>query len=116
MRGHLAATGAGIVLRPRSREKSFQRRYAEHEAERAVAVVRINPVNPRPQEESHGGTNGFVPRAGNLEVDLVLAFQLNLAVVEPAREEHRAVNANQRIGIEALKLGGVKPCHSDARL
>jgi len=57
-----------------------------------------------------------VPGAGDLEVDFVLALQLDLAVVKPPREEHCAVNANQGVVIEAVNLGGVKLCQFDARL
>src|SRR5712692_546488 len=80
---HLAAAGAGVVLCSDCRKKRFQRSYAKHEAQRAVAVIRINPVDSRAQEEPHHGANRFVPSAGDLEVDFVLAFELNLAVVEP---------------------------------
>ena len=116
MRRHLPAAGAGVVLRSHSRKKHFQGGYAEHKAKCAVAIIRINPVDPWAKEKSHRGANRFVPGAGNLEVDFVLAFQLNLAVVKPPREEHRAVNANQGVVIEAVNLGGVKLCQFDARL
>src|SRR5882762_9436836 len=116
MRRHLTAAGAGIVLRSHRGKKHFQGGYTEHEAKRAVAVIRINPVDSRAQEQPHRGTNRFVPGAGDLEVDFVLAFELNLAVVKPSREEHRAVNANQGVVIEAVNLGGVKLCQFDARL
>ena len=116
MRGHLPAAGTGVVLRSHCRKKHFQGGYTQHEAKRAVAVIRIQPVDSWAKEKSHRGANRFVPGAGNLEVDFVLAFQLNLAVVKPPREEHRAVNANQRVVIEAVNLGGVKLCQFDARL
>ena len=83
MRRHLPPAGAGVVLRTHRRKKRFEWRYAEHEAKRAVAVIRINPVDSRAQEEAHDGTNRFVPGARDLEVDFVLAFELNLTVVEP---------------------------------
>ncbi len=83
MRRHLSAAGAGVVLRTNRCQERFQRRYAEHEAKRAVAIIRINPIDSRAQKEAHRGTNRFVPGAGNLEVDFVLAFELNLTVVEP---------------------------------
>src|SRR6202521_2089480 len=116
MRRHLTAAGAGIVLRSHRRKKHFQGGYAEHEAERAVAVIRINPVDSWAQEQPHRRTNRFVPGAGDLEVDFVLAFQLDLAVVKPSREKHRAVNTNQGVVIEAVNLGGVKLCKFDAGL
>jgi len=57
-----------------------------------------------------------VSGTGDLEVDFVLALQLNLAVIEPPRKEHRTVDANQGMVIEAANLGGVKLCQFDARL
>jgi len=45
MGGHLASTGAGIVLRAGGLEESVERCDAEHEAESAVAIVGVEPVH-----------------------------------------------------------------------
>ena len=116
MRRHLPPTRAWVVLRAHRRKKHFHRRHAKHQAQWAVAVVGINPVHSGPQEQAHRRANRFVPGAGNLKIDFVLPFELNLAVVQPARKEHRAINSNQRVVIEAVNLGGVKLCQFDARL
>jgi hypothetical protein len=57
-----------------------------------------------------------VSRAGDLEVDFVLALQLDFAIVQPPGKVHRAVDANQGVVVEALNFGGVKFSQFDARL
>src|SRR5579863_1912282 len=47
-------------------------------------------------------------RPANLEKDLVLALELDLAVVEPARKQHGAIHLNQLLGAEPLVFGGVR--------
>src|SRR5712692_5082646 len=54
--------------------------------------------------------------AGDLKINLILALQLNFAIVEPSRKVHRAINAKEGVVIEALNFGGVKLCEFDARL
>ena len=38
-----------------------------------------------------------MPRARDLEEDLVLPLELDLLVVEPARQEHRAIGGNELV-------------------
>src|SRR5215475_7506369 len=54
--------------------------------------------------------------AGNLEEDLVLAFQLNFPVVEPPGEIHGAVKLDECFAIEALMLCCFQLGHFYARL
>ena len=49
-----------------------------------------------------------MPCAAHLEEDLVLPLELDFAVVQAAREKHRAVDANQRIAVEALVFRGIE--------
>jgi len=83
--GHLPAAGAEVILCSDCREKVFQGSHAKHQAQSAIAVVGVKPVNAGTEEESHDGSNCFVPGAGNLKIDFVLAFELDLAVIEPSR-------------------------------
>src|SRR5439155_22135463 len=46
-------------------------------------------------------SDGFVARAGDLEVDFILALELNFAVVQAAGEKHRAVQADESFRVEA---------------
>src|SRR2546426_10519611 len=54
--------------------------------------------------------------AANLEKDFVLAFELNLPVVQPARKIHRAVEPDERVSVESVVILAVKLDRLDARL
>jgi hypothetical protein len=82
---NVAAAGAEVILCSNGGKKSLQRSYSKHEAEGTIAVIRIKPVDTRTEEESHNGGDCFMPSAGNLKIDFVLALQLDLAVSEPSR-------------------------------
>ena len=114
--GHLAAAGAGIVLGADSLQEHVDRLDAEHQAEGAVAVVGIEPVDTGTKKKPHSRGDRFVARAGDLKVDFILAFELDFAIVQPAREVHRAIKADKSVMIEAVQIGGVKLGGFDARL
>ncbi len=71
---HLPAAGAGIVFRADGLEQGFERCDAEHQAERAVAIVRVNPVNAGTKKQAGCGSDRFVAGAGDLEINFILAF------------------------------------------
>src|SRR6267142_3497208 len=108
VRRHLASAGSWVVCGTDGLQQSLQRRDAEHQAQGAVAIVRVGPVDAGAKEQSYGGGNGFVTGARNLEVNFVLALELNLTVVETPRKKHGAINADQRFAVEAVILGGVE--------
>ncbi len=54
--------------------------------------------------------------AGDLEEDLVLALQLDFAVIQAAGEKHRAVKTNEGVAVEPAKFDCVQLCHFDASL
>src|SRR5882724_2027333 len=83
--GHLPAAGTEVILCSDCREKVLQGSYPKHQAKSAVAIIGIKPVDAGTEEESHDGSNCFVPGAGNLKIDLVLALELDLAFIEPSR-------------------------------
>ena len=56
-------------------EKHFFRRDAQGETERAVAIVRETPVVAGAEDHARGGLDGFVARAGDLEVNQVCRFR-----------------------------------------
>ena len=58
----------------------------------------------------------FVASAADLEENLVLALELDFAVVEPAGKIHGAINADEGVAVEAVQLGSVKLGKFDARL
>ena len=90
-RRHLPAAGVGVIGRADGREELLGGRHAQAEAERAVAIVGVEPVVGWAENLGRGGKDGFVARARYLEEDLVLTLELDLLVVDPAGEEHDAV-------------------------
>ena len=94
VRRHLAAAGGGVIFGADSLKQHLERRDAQQQAKRAVPVVGIDPVDARAQKKPHSSGYGFMAGAGNLEVNLVLALELDFAVVQAAREKHRAVEAD----------------------
>jgi hypothetical protein len=55
-------------------------------------------------------------RAGDLKVNLILALELDFAVIQAAGKVHGAVNADERVAVEAVQPWGVKLGKFDARL
>ncbi len=102
MRGHLPATGAGIVSRAHGVQEHFVRSGTQRETERAVPIVRIEPVVTRLQGKSRGHAHRFMPRAGDLEEDLLLTLEHDLPIVDAPGGEHDAISFNQLLGGEAL--------------
>ena len=95
VRRHLPATGIRIVGRRHGGEQLLGRGHAEAEAECAIAIVEVEPVVARAEHLGRGDGDRFVAGAGDLEEDLVLALELDLLVVEPARQEHQAIELEQ---------------------
>ena len=65
---------------------------------RAVAIIRVEPVVPRPQRHPRGDENGLVTGTADLEIDLTLVLELNFLVVETPRQEHQPVSRAQVVG------------------
>ena len=91
MRGHLPAAVGGIVLGADRGEEHLERRDAERQAERAVAVIREQPVDARTQLPAGGDQHRLVTGAADLEEALALVLDLDLLVVDLSRQEHQAV-------------------------
>jgi hypothetical protein len=105
---HLPAAGARVDRGAHGLVEHLVRRHAEHEAERAVPVIEVEPVVGGPERHAGGGEHRFVTRPRDLEEDLVLALELDLPVVEAAREQHVAVCAQQLLAAQSrggLPLG-----------
>ena len=90
VRGHLAAAGVGIVGRADGFQQLLIRRHAQRQAERAVAIIGIEPVVAGPQHHAGGDQQGLMSGAGDLEENLLLALEQDLAVVELARQDTSA--------------------------
>ena len=92
----------GSSFAPTAREQHLERRHAEREAQRAIAIVRIEPVVARAQVHAGGGQHRFVAGAADLEEDQALVLELDLLVVEAARQQHRAVGPQQIVARQAV--------------
>jgi hypothetical protein len=79
--GNLPPPGRGVVAGTGRREQHLGRRDAELQHQRAVAVVGVVPVVAG-RSEPRGHQHGLVAGAADLEVDPVLALELDLLVVD----------------------------------
>ena len=101
VRRHLPPAGCRVGRRAHRLLQHFVRRDAERETQRAIAVIRIEPIVARAQHHARGHLHGLVARARNLEVDAVLALQRHFAVVQPPRGMHEPEGADQRFRRQA---------------
>ena len=92
---HLPSAGSGVGSSADSAQKHFFRSDAQSETERPVAIVQIEPVMPRLEQQSRRGSDSFMSSAADLEEDFILALQQNLAIVYAAGEVHSAVSVDQ---------------------
>ena len=97
VRRHLAPARRRVCRRAHRLLQHLVRRHAQREAERAVAVIRIDPVVPAAQRHAGRHLHRLVTGARNLEVDAVLPLQRHLAVVQPPRCVHDAEGADQLV-------------------
>ena len=107
VRRHLAAAGAWIVFGADGLQQHVERSYAEHQAESAIAIIGVKPIDSGTKKQAGRGSNRFMAGAGDLKENFVLALELDFAVVQPAGEKHRAVQADERVAVEALMLGAL---------
>ena len=87
MTRHLPPTGCGIGGGADRLHQHLGRRDTERERERAVAVVREEPVVSGPQVVRESEQQRLVARAGNLEERPILLAQRDLAIVAEPRNE-----------------------------
>jgi hypothetical protein len=78
---HLPSARSGIGRRAGSLQQHLFRRHAEYQAERAIAVIRIKPVVPWPQNQSGRRLDGLMSGPADLKEDFVLPFEQDFAVV-----------------------------------
>ena len=95
VRRHLPAAGVRIVLAADRAEEHLERRHAEHQAQRAVAVVGMKPVVAGLQDHARRREDAFVSGAADLEEDQALVLELDFLVVQLPRQHHDAVRAEE---------------------
>ncbi len=92
VRRHLASAVAGIGRRADRREQHLERRHAELQAQRAVAIVGVEPVVTGFQRQACRDQHRLMPGAADLEERAALILELDFLVVETARSHHHAVD------------------------
>ena len=112
VRRHLPAGVGRVVHGADRREEHLERRHAERQAERAIAVVREEPVVAGAELQAGRDEDGFVAGAADLEERFLLVLELDLLVVDLSRQEHEAIGREQLVArqpfvIPAARLGAV---------
>ena len=97
MRRHLASTAGDVRCGSDRLQELFFYSVAESEADGAVAVVRKEPVVTGLQRHSGGYEQCFMAGAGDLEEDLLLPLEHNLAVICFAGKVHEPVKLHQLV-------------------
>ena len=108
VRRHLASTRVRVRRRAHRAVKHLGRRHAQLQAERAVAVIRVEPVVARLEHMPRRGQHGLMPGARDLEEDLVLPLELDLLVVHAARQEHRPERGEQLVARQSVGRAAVR--------
>ncbi len=101
MTGHLATARGGIVGGADRFEQHLVGRHTELQAERAVPVIGVKPVVTRLEGEPGGDVDRLVARAADLKEDAVLPLELDLAVIQSARQVDDAVDVDELFGGQA---------------
>ena len=102
--GHLPSTRGRILLGAHALEQHLVRRHSQLETEGTVAIVRVEPVVGGTGRQTRRDPDGLVAGAADLEEVTVLSLELDLFVVQPARQIHGPVNSDQLVGPQTLVL------------
>ena len=84
VRRHLATAGGRIVGSPNALQQHLKRRHAQHQAQSPIAIIRIKPVICRLKDQSGGHEQSFMAGTRDLEKNLLLPLQEDLAIVNAA--------------------------------
>ena len=99
--GHLAAAAGRVGGRADGLQQHVVGRNAEGQAERAVAIVGEEPVVAGTQGQGSADLQRLMAGAGDLEEDLLLALEQDLAVVDAAGEKHQPVDFDHVLRAQA---------------
>ena len=102
VRRHLASAGGRIAGGADGLQEHGFRSDAQGQGQGAVAIVGEEPVVAGTQVGGGGHQQGFMSRAGDLEVDLLLALEQYLAVVDAPRKHHQPVHLHQLLRSQPL--------------
>ena len=116
VRRHLPPARRRIARSTHTLHQHFNWSNSQHQAKRAVAVIRKNPIGARTKKQPHCGRNRLMAGAGDLKENLILSFELDFPVIQPPGKKHRAIQPDQRIAVEPAILHRIQLCHLDASL
>src|SRR6266436_4122112 len=100
MGGHLAAAGGRVGSGSDGGEQHLGCSDAERQAQRAIAVIGVDPILFRTKGQRRGHLHSFMTGAADLEKDAVLSFEGDLPIVEPPGEVHDAEGTDQGFRIQ----------------
>src|SRR5260370_666159 len=98
--GHLAAAGGRIRCGADGGEQHLGCGDAERQAQRAIAVIGVDPILAGTQGQRRGHLYSLVTGAADLKKDAVLAFEGDLPIVEPPGKVHDAEGTDQGLRIQ----------------
>ena len=117
VRRHLPPAAGRIVRRAHRLQQLLLNRVAQRKADRPVAIVGKEPVVSRTHRHARRNQQRLVSCARNLEEDLLLPLQHNLAVVGPARQIHQPVELHQLLRRQRspspLQPSSCSTCYAD---
>jgi len=100
--------GCRIVGRADRLQEHVEGRHAQGQAERAIAVVRKDPIVACAKSHPRCYFDGFVPGPADLKKDAILALERDLAVIQTPGRLHDAECLNELIGLQPLPfLNGI---------
>ena len=111
---HLPAAAGRIGRRAYRLQQHLGGRHAKGQHQRAIAIVGKEPVVAGTQRQCGANLQSLMTGGGNLEEDLLLPFEHDLAVVHAAREKHEPVHLDQLLRAKAAC--GIRPRGNRLRL
>jgi len=100
MGGHLPAARVGVVRFGQMGQQDVFGAAAQHQVRAQVPVVHPEPVEARLRKQAGGRLGGFVTGPADVEEAFALFEQRQHFFIEPPRQQHRAIDAQQRVGVE----------------
>ena len=114
MGGHLAAAAGGVGFGAHPLQELLHWGHPEGQGEGAVPVVEAEPVRCGAEEIGQRDLDRLVAGARDQEEDLALSEELDLAIVDGARRDHRPV-PRQKL-VPAWKVGFESVPRSSSRV
>ena len=99
MRRHLASARTGVVSRSNALQEHIVRLDPERQTQCTIPIIGIEPVITGFHRQAGGRTNALMSGSRHLKINLLLALQQNLAVVNPPG------GIDDAVGLDQLLMG-----------